>query len=189
MDPYSLDHIILPALRFRFKRTVPEAPLEAQGLEPWTLGLQSRCSSQLSHAPSPAPDADGKRENQTWKPYTGRRFPSLADCVFSVPAGCEMPAGLFPFLSWKGGDPAAPSGTATLLRLHPPHQTYLYLRLGWCDGRCVQGPGTYSPRHADARLLAIPTSWGRVAGPNPYWDRLSAVRSAFRPRFALYLPL
>ena len=45
------------------KRTVPEAPLEAQGLEPWTLGLQSRCSSQLSHAPSPAPDADGKREN------------------------------------------------------------------------------------------------------------------------------
>jgi len=26
-----------------------------------------------------------------------------------------------------------------------------------CDGRCVQGPGTYSPRHADPRLLAIPT--------------------------------
>ncbi len=20
-------------------------------------------------------------------------------------------------------------------------------RLSWCDGRCVQGPGTYSPRH------------------------------------------
>ncbi len=31
-------------------------------------------------------------------------------------------------------------------------------RLGWCDGRCVQGPRTYSPRHADPRLLAIPTS-------------------------------
>ena len=36
-----------------------------------------------------------------------------------------------------------------------------------CDGRCVQGPGTYSPRHAVTRLLAIPTSWGRVADPNP----------------------
>jgi len=26
-------------------------------------------------------------------------------------------------------------------------------RLSWCDGRCVQGLGTYSPRHADPRLL------------------------------------
>ena len=31
-------------------------------------------------------------------------------------------------------------------------------RLSWCDGRCVQGPGPYSPRHADPRLLAIPAS-------------------------------
>ena len=31
-------------------------------------------------------------------------------------------------------------------------------RLPWFDGRCVQGPGTYSPRHADPRLLAIPSS-------------------------------
>ena len=27
--------------------------------------------------------------------------------------------------SIKGGDPAAPSGTATLLRLHPPHRAHL----------------------------------------------------------------
>src|SRR5258708_33616774 len=27
--------------------------------------------------------------------------------------------------SLKGGDPAAPSGTATLLRLHPPHRAHL----------------------------------------------------------------
>ena len=40
-------------------------------------------------------------------------------------------------------------------------------QLSWCDGRCVQGPGTYSPQHADLRLLATPTSWGRVADPNP----------------------
>jgi hypothetical protein len=40
-------------------------------------------------------------------------------------------------------------------------------QLPWCDGRCVQGPGTYSPRRADPRLLAIPTSCSRVAENNP----------------------
>ena len=40
-------------------------------------------------------------------------------------------------------------------------------QLSWCDGRCVQGPGTYSPRHSDPRLLAIPTSCSRVADCNP----------------------
>jgi len=44
-----------------------------------------------------------------------------------------------------------------LLRLSPSHQPYprpllavtdfRYFRLPWLDGRCVQGPGTYSPRH------------------------------------------
>ena len=57
----------------------------------------------------------------------------------------------------KGGIPAAPSGTATLLRLSPSYQFYprrllavtdfRYPQLPWLDGRCVQGPGTYSPRH------------------------------------------
>ena len=57
----------------------------------------------------------------------------------------------------KGGVPAAPSGTATLLRLSPNHRfhprpilavtDFRRPRLSWLDGRCVQGPGTYSPRH------------------------------------------
>ncbi len=57
----------------------------------------------------------------------------------------------------KGGVPAAPSGTATLLRLSPSHRFYpkqrltatgfRSSRLPWLDGRCVQGPGTYSPYH------------------------------------------
>ena len=57
----------------------------------------------------------------------------------------------------KGGVPATPSGTATLLRLSPNYRfrprtllsvTYFRRhRLSWLDGRCVQGPGTYSPRH------------------------------------------
>ena len=33
------------------------------------------------------------------------------------------------------------------------------LQLPWCDGRCVQDPGTHSPRHSDPRLLATPTSY------------------------------
>ncbi len=43
-------------------------------------------------------------------------------------------------------------------------------KLPWLDGRCVQDPGTYSPRHADPRLLAIPTSCSRVAENNLNWD-------------------
>ena len=62
-------------------------------------------------------------------------------------------------------------------------------RLGWCDGRCVQGPGTYSPRHADPRLLATPTSRRRVAACDPNWGRLYGIRSASRRRSPLYRPL
>ena len=32
---------------------------------------------------------------------------------------------LFVYTPYKGGDPAAPSGTATLLRLSPPHEAHL----------------------------------------------------------------
>ncbi len=80
----------------------------------------------------------------------------------------------------KGGDPATGSPTATLLRLHPNRRPcrrrsppcgwghdFGHGQLSWCDGRCVQGPGTYSPRHAHPRLLAIPASWSRVADSNP----------------------
>ena len=57
----------------------------------------------------------------------------------------------------KGGVPATPSGTATLLRLSPSYRfcprsllavtNFRHPQLPWLDGRCVQGPGTYSPRH------------------------------------------
>ena len=44
---------------------------------------------------------------------------------FSCHAPCKIPLAnrfrLF-FISLKGGDPAAPSDTATLLRLHPSHR-------------------------------------------------------------------
>src|ERR1700685_315830 len=62
-------------------------------------------------------------------------------------------------------------------------------QLPWCDGRCVQGPGTYSPRRADPRLLAIPTSWSRVADSNPDYDRLFEIGSPSQVRYPLYRPL
>ena len=42
---------------------------------------------------------------------------------------------------------------------------------------------------ADPRLLAIPTSWSRVADSNPDWDRLSGISSTSRHRNPLYRPL
>ena len=66
---------------------------------------------------------------------------------------------------------------------------FWYNPLPWCDGRCVQGPGTYSPWHSDPRLLAIPTSWSRVADSNPDYDALYEVRLLSRGRFSLYMPL
>ena len=64
-----------------------------------------------------------------------------------------------------------------------------HFRLPWCDGRCVQDPGTYSPQHADLRLLAIPASCSRVADYNPNWDVISGIRSASRLRLPLFTPL
>ena len=87
----------------------------------------------------------------------------------------------------KGGDPAAGSPTATLLRLHPSHRPYLR-RLppsrvgpapsGMVGSHDVTG-GVYKAREriqgavADAPLLAIPASCSRVAGCNPNWGGLS----------------
>jgi hypothetical protein len=42
---------------------------------------------------------------------------------------------------------------------------------------------------ADPRLLAIPNSRGRIAAPDPNWDRFLELRSTLRLRFPLYRPL
>jgi hypothetical protein len=43
--------------------------------------------------------------------------------------------------------------------------------------------------NADSRLLAIPTSWSRVADSNPDYDRLSGISSPSRVGNPLYRPL
>ena len=89
------------------------------------------------------------REVQRWWPVP---------CLLNHPRSCVASFGCLPFEGLqKGGVPAAPSGTATLLRLSPNYQfrprpllsvtDFRHPRLSWLDGRCVQGPGTYSPRH------------------------------------------
>ena len=79
----------------------------------------------------------------------------------------------------KGGVPAAPSGTATLLRLSPSHLVRPRRRPPPTSGaRGSHGltGGVYKARErihramADARLLANPASWGRVADPSPNYD-------------------
>ena len=89
--------------------------------------------------------------------------------------------GLYSLLR-KGGDPAAGSPTATLLRLRPSHCARLRpldpLRVsartsGARSSHGVTG-GVYKARErihrgvADPRLLAIPASWRRVAASNPH---------------------
>ena len=43
--------------------------------------------------------------------------------------------------------------------------------------------------NADLRLLAIPTSWSRVADSDPDYDVLCGFRLLSRGRFPLYTPL
>ena len=93
----------------------------------------------------------------------------------------RLTGNLLSFVS-KGGDPAAPSDTATLLRLHPSHRPLLRdlppLRVGAATSGAINSHGVtggvYKARerihrcHADQRLLAIPTSRSRVADSYPY---------------------
>ena len=68
-----------------------------EGLEPSTSRLSSVRSNQLSYQPSSTFNIDD---------IHGQRLKIL------------------PFILFKGGDPAAGSPTATLLRLHPSHRPY-----------------------------------------------------------------
>jgi hypothetical protein len=103
----------------------------------------------------------------------------------------------------KGGDPAAGSPTATLLRLRPSHRARLRplppLRVGprtsGAPGSHGVTGGVYKARErihrgvADPRLLAIPASRGRVADRDPNLGRLFGIRSRSRVRCPLYRPL
>ena len=96
----------------------------------------------------------------------------------------------------KGGVPAAPSGTATLLRLSPSHLSYpwpllpvtdfRYPRLPWLDGRCVQGPGTYSPRHGGCAITSESSFMESSCRLQSELRRVLGVCSASPPGLPLY---
>ena len=143
-------------LVFAYEIAVPNSQLE-KTLELYTNYkliffsiFTSYSLSMLSmncHALTAACAVFQKRLNYSYLNYTSREVsfpctPTASSCRISLQ---------------KGGVPATPSGTATLLRLSPNYRfrprtllsvTYFRRhRLSWLDGRCVQGPGTYSPRH------------------------------------------
>ena len=70
------------------------------GLEPSTPALSRRCSNQLSYRPI------------------------RVALKFKKPISVSIMQAFRLTTLCKGGDPAAPSGTATLLRLHPSHETH-----------------------------------------------------------------
>jgi len=66
------------------------------------------------------------------------------------------------------------------------------------SGRCISHAltgGEYKTQEhihrdiSDSRLLAIPTSWRRVAASNPDWDRLYEISSLSLDCDSLYRPL
>ena len=84
------------------------------GFEPTTPALSRRCSNQLSYRPKPV--------TRDSPPTRSRLLPGHAPLATSLqqPISVSVRAGKPVFQ--KGGDPAAPSDTATLLRLHPSHE-------------------------------------------------------------------
>ena len=76
-------------------------------LELLTPALSEQCSNQLSYKPNKYKKKEPKSK--------------------ALGLQVKFTFVFFPF-SQKGGDPAAPSGTATLLRLHPPYRAYLRRR-------------------------------------------------------------
>ena len=126
------------------------------GLEPLTPALSERCSNQLSYRPGLSKESemylnDGRllRRCNGWRTY--RPIYSLKEVIQP-----HLPVRLPCY------DLAPVKGLALDARGGFEHSL-----LPWLDGRCVQGPGTYSPWCADPRLLAIPASRSRVADSDP----------------------
>ena len=177
-----------------------------------TSRLSGVRSNQLSYRPAralPPPAARPRRQHTRpqKEPTASDRLSALATRVeeFRV----VRPERSFGFREdpystlQKGGDPAAGSPTATLLRLRPSHRARLRplppLRVstrtsGAPDFHGVTG-GVYKARErihrgvADPRLLAIPASRRRVAACDPNLDRFSGIRSPSRVCSPLYRPL
>lgn len=190
----KLISLLLSALLFGPQPVKKESPRQRKSLRGLHLGMG------LGRFERPTSRLSGVRSNQlSYRPAKIRD-----GCPYG--STCEL-AFCFPREAYsrlqKGGDPAAGSPTATLLRLRPSHRARLRrlppLRVGSPtsgapDSHGVTG-GVYKARErihrgvADPRLLAIPASCSRVTDCNPNLDQVFAIRSASRHRCALSWPL
>ena len=128
-----------------------ERPATARAAPKGDGAALNRTGGRAPEGASPVP-AYGNQKTDRQARRSGPRRETGCPCALRI----RMSAPALLFLQ-KGGVPAAPSGTATLLRLSPNHRSrprpilaatdFRRPRLSWLDGRCVQGPGTYSPRH------------------------------------------
>ena len=83
------------------------------GLEPSTPALSRRCSNQLSYRPGDT--------SANFRQPTAEAVDFRASVALAADKRGRLNSRV---ISLKGGDPAAPSDTATLLRLHPRHEPY-----------------------------------------------------------------
>src|SRR5215831_11344472 len=93
------------------------------GLEPTTPALSRRCSNQLSYRPLTRCEVPGcglpPARCLSTKLFSAQ--PAHVHTLCSTTAD-KCGRGNLSAIFQKGGDPAAPSDTATLLRLHPSHE-------------------------------------------------------------------
>jgi hypothetical protein len=152
------------------------------GVEPPTSRLSGVRSNHLSYSPplsAVTPRQGGPRSTQIKnnRVVLLERGKHSESRRFERASSSRMLSARFSL----GGDPAAPSGTATLLRLSPSHRIRLRplpprrvgSRTSGAPGFHGLTGGVYKARErihrviADTRLLAIPASWSRVADSNP----------------------
>ena len=143
--------------------------VEISGIEPLTPCLQSRCSPSWAIPPyiSGRTLKIKQRLNKLFRNWPWMLYQPISSDKFSIERRWSSRTFRYGYLvTTSPQSPILPSAASS----RGWTTDFGYYRLPWCDGRCVQGPGTYSPRHADPRLLAIPTSCRRVAACNLNWD-------------------
>ena len=119
------------SLHFYCQRTVDNfffqavAFMEQDRVELSTPALSERCSNQLSYcSKSQLKKIYIKNQLKKKRPEKLSHKDFHCHCVYTYTSG-KLPLPSLSFCPTKGGDPAALSSTATLLRLHPPYQAYL----------------------------------------------------------------
>ena len=144
--------------------------MEISGIEPLTPCLQSRCSPSWAIPPyiSGRTLKIKQRLNKFFRNWPWMLYQPISSDKFSIERRWSSRTFRYGYLVTTSPQLSVPPSAAP--SVNGWVTDFGRYQLPWCDGRCVQDPGTYSPWHADPRLLAIPTSCRRVAACSPNWD-------------------